>query len=207
MGYLHIVGGTMRGRKIVTPQGYGVRPMPASLRKSIFEILREIIPGRTVYDIFAGSGILGFEALSRGAQKVYFVERESKACRLLKRNLSVLELGEKGKVLCVDFLSLQGFPRSLERPEIVFADPPFAMDCSWVLSKMESLGDFFQNALLVIRYPQNQHPLSSTSCFQEIDLRKYGESVVFFGYLQKNLSRGSTKGVHCRVSGEFRSYH
>ncbi|MGQ9746958.1 MAG: 16S rRNA (guanine(966)-N(2))-methyltransferase RsmD [Candidatus Caldatribacteriaceae bacterium] len=187
MGYLHIVGGTMRGRKIVTPPGYGVRPMPASLRKSIFEILREAIPGKTVYDLFAGSGILGFEALSRGAKKVYFVERDIKICRLLERNLSILELGEKSKVLCVDFLSLQDFPYSWERPEIVFADPPFAMDCSRVLLKMESLKEFFQDALLVIRYPQNQHPFSGPSCFQRIDLRKYGESVVFFGCLGKNF--------------------
>ena len=75
MGYLHLVGGKDKGRKIVTPRGKNVRPMPGFIRKAIFEILREEIPGSVVFDIFAGSGILGFEALSRGASQVYFLEK------------------------------------------------------------------------------------------------------------------------------------
>ncbi|MEN3185829.1 MAG: 16S rRNA (guanine(966)-N(2))-methyltransferase RsmD [Atribacterota bacterium] len=187
MGYLHILGGTMKGRKIITPSGSGVRPMPGAVRKSIFEILRAVIPQKTVYDIFAGSGILGFEALSRGAKRVYFLEKHRKTCALLEENLVACGIEDKGKVLCLDFLLLTHFPRYLEKPEVVFFDPPFAVDCSRVLEKIVQLKSFFQDSLLIIRYPENQNPFLVCPCFWKEDLRKYGESIIFFGYLRKNL--------------------
>ncbi len=189
MGYLHILGGVMKGKRIVTPSGGQVRPMPGSIRKSIFELLREAIPGKTVYDIFAGSGILGFEALSRGARRVYFVEKDRATCRLLQRNLMACGVEERGQVLCFDFLRLRQFPRFLEKPETVFVDPPFALDCSQVLAQIERLRDFFRNALFVIRYPENQTPFENTACFQGEDLRKYGESIIFFGRLRENCEK------------------
>jgi 16S rRNA (guanine966-N2)-methyltransferase len=189
MGYLHILGGAMKGRKILTPSGSRVRPMPGSIRKSIFELLREVIPGKMVYDIFAGSGILGFEALSRGAQKVCFVEKDRELCQLLQKNLIACGVKDRGMVLCVDFLHLKHFPRSLEKPEIVFVDPPFALDCRRVLSQIERLQDVFRDALLIVRYPENQNPFVNASCFQKKDLRKYQESIIFFGHLGENFKK------------------
>lgn len=187
MGYLHILGGTMKGRRIITPSGSGVRPMPGSIRKSIFELLREIVPQRIVYDIFAGSGILGFESLSRGAKRVYFLEKSQEVCSLLRRNLIACGMEDRGKILCLDFLRLHYLPRYLERPEVVFFDPPFAVDCSRVLERIVRLKNFFQDSLLIIRYPENQSPFLNFPCFREEDLRKYGESIIFFGYLRRNF--------------------
>ncbi len=186
MGYIHIIGGTMRGRKIVTPSGFHVRPMTGVIRKAIFEILKEVIPGRVVYDVFAGSGIIGFEALSRGARTVYFLEREPKICSLLRQNILSCGCEEKSKVVCLDFLRMKHFPEWMELPEVVFFDPPFAEDCRQVGQKIVDFARVFERALLVIRYPEEQRSFFPFSWFREKDLRRYGRSIIFFGYLKND---------------------
>ncbi len=186
MGYLHLVGGKDKGRKIVTPRGKNVRPMPGFIRKAIFEILREEIPESVVFDIFAGSGILGFEALSRGASQVYFLEKDPHLCHLLERNIQACGFEKKARVLKRDFLHSFPFPSRKIKPDIVFVDPPFSLDSGSVLKKLYNFKVIMEDALIVFRYPEEQDPFRDCSFFKIEDRRKYGRSILVFGSLEVN---------------------
>jgi len=124
-GELRIVGGTWRSRRIRFPGGPELRPTPDRVRETLFNWLGPWVEGRKVLDLFAGSGALGFEALSRGAAEAVFVERSRVAADALKANADAL--GASGvSVVCAEALNF------LHRVEggfdLVFIDPPYASD-------------------------------------------------------------------------------
>ena len=107
-----------------------------------------------VFDIFAESGSLGFEALSRGASQVYFLEKDSYLCSLLERNIKTCGFEERARVLRRDFLHSFPFPSRSIKPDIVFVDPPFSMDSKSVLKKLYNFKVILEDALIVFRYPE-----------------------------------------------------
>lgn len=189
MGYIHIVGGEKKGRKIVVPSGGDVRPIQGVVRKALFEILREDLPGSVVYDIFAGSGSLGLEALSRGARKAYFIEGDPKVCQVLRRNIALCGYEEKAGIVRLDFLQTKRFPEHLERPDIVFLDPPFTYDISQVLEKLYNFRVVIGDALVVLRCSRSSWRGQNFSFFELLDVRRYGKSVLLFGRL-KSIETG-----------------
>lgn len=122
-GELRIVGGMWRSRRIRFPGGVNVRPTPDRVRETLFNWLGNWIEGKCVLDLFAGSGALGFEALSRGAAEAIFVERSRPAAEAIRSNAVLLEAAG-ASVACADAL------RFLDRTEpgydLVFIDPPYA---------------------------------------------------------------------------------
>lgn len=186
MGYLHIVGGKLKGRKILVPSGRTVRPMQGFLRKALFEILKLDIEESIVYDIFSGSGILGIEALSRGAKKVYFLEKNPRVCQIIQKNLEICLLKEHSKVLCLDFLKLKKFPDLKEKPSITFLDPPFASNHFKTIEKLYNFKMVFEKSLIVIRYSKRKDLQDGQPLSLEIkDKREYGKNVLLIGYLKK----------------------
>jgi len=119
---LRIIGGEWRGRKLTFPDVEGLRPTTDRVRETLFNWLQPVIQGARCLDLFAGSGALGMEALSRGAAVVQFIDRERRAVQSLKENLALLR-STRGEVLQVDALS---YLRGEARPfDVVFLDPPF----------------------------------------------------------------------------------
>ena len=123
---VRIIGGDMRRRALHFPEIDGLRPTPNRIRETLFNWLREEVEGKICLDLFAGSGALGFEALSRGAAHVIFVERNAAACRALAENARTLatENSEVHHTSAWDWLrQTRQQPASIE---LVFLDPPFA---------------------------------------------------------------------------------
>jgi 16S rRNA (guanine966-N2)-methyltransferase len=119
---LRVIGGRWRGRKLRFPAAEGLRPTPDRVRETLFNWLAPTLPGARCLDLFAGSGALGFEALSRGAAGVAFVERDPAVVRHLRETLALLEAAG-GEVIPGDagaFLGGQARPF-----DVVFLDPPF----------------------------------------------------------------------------------
>jgi 16S rRNA (guanine966-N2)-methyltransferase len=120
---LRIIGGTWRGRKLRFPAGTAIRPTPDRVRETLFNWLGTAVDGAHCLDLFAGSGALGLEALSRGAAHVTFVERDAAAARALRERLVEWQAGD-ARVERTDALHyLAGAPQPFD---IVFLDPPFA---------------------------------------------------------------------------------
>ncbi len=120
---LRIIGGAWRGRKIQFPPVEAIRPTPDRVRETVFNWLQQDVAGAHCLDLYAGSGALGLEALSRGAARVVFVDADQAVCWHLSRTLAQLGC-DRGQVACADAARyLGGVPQPFD---IVFLDPPFA---------------------------------------------------------------------------------
>lgn len=123
---IRITGGEFRGRSIATPANDRTRPTQAKLRQALFNSLQAAIPGSRILDLFAGSGALGFEGLSRGAVDATFVESAKPAVTLIEKSAKILGVEDRIRVLgdSVDRV----LPRLLAAGpfDVVFADPPYA---------------------------------------------------------------------------------
>lgn len=122
-GQLRIIGGEWRSRRIPFVAEAGIRPTPDRIRETLFNWLREIVPGACCLDLFAGSGALGFEALSRGAARTVFVDEDVRIVQQLRKNIALLG-ADHGEVVWSDAF---GFLASCDQGpfDIVFLDPPF----------------------------------------------------------------------------------
>jgi 16S rRNA (guanine966-N2)-methyltransferase len=125
MGTLRLTGGALRSRRVPAPSGRAVRPTPARVKEALFSILGNRIDDARVLDLFAGSGALGFEALSRGAAHVTFVESHRRTAAALICTADALELAGRCTVIAAAAERLA--PRLAGRYDIVFADPPYAL--------------------------------------------------------------------------------
>jgi len=124
MGTLRLTGGTLRSRSVRTPSGRAVRPTPARVKEALFSILADRVADANVLDLFAGSGALGFEALSRGAAHATFVEQHRPTAEALRSTAHALGLADRTTVLA---LPTERAARMVEgRYDLVFADPPYA---------------------------------------------------------------------------------
>ncbi len=130
MGILRIVGGEFKGRRIFCPSGRNVRPTSDRVREALFSILGGDLSGTVVADLYAGSGAFGLEALSRGAEKAFFVESDRKVVKVIRNNIRDLKVDNK----CVVFNAV--LPPAVtmldKNIDIVFMDPPYADSEGWV---------------------------------------------------------------------------
>jgi 16S rRNA (guanine966-N2)-methyltransferase len=125
VGRIRIIAGALRGRRIEVPSGLSVRPTPDRVREALFSALGHDLDGQNVIDVYAGSGALGFEALSRGAAHVTFIEREASALAALRANAALLGVETVVTILSGDVETLLA-PDRLPGPfDLVLADPPY----------------------------------------------------------------------------------
>ncbi|MBB6217826.1 16S rRNA (guanine(966)-N(2))-methyltransferase RsmD [Anaerosolibacter carboniphilus] len=123
---MRVIAGELRGRKIKAPDGLHTRPTTDRVKESIFSMIYSHLADSIVLDLFAGSGSLGIEALSRGAQKAYFIENNKQSLGIVKENLTILGLLDQSVVLLTDAIrALKEFAIKGEKFDIIFLDPPY----------------------------------------------------------------------------------
>ena len=120
---MRVIAGLAKGRRLVVPAGDRTRAATDRIRETLFGILEPVLMDRDVLDLFAGSGALGIEALSRGAARATFVERDPRAVSAIGRNLETTGFAERATVVRADALAYLAGP---VRADIAFCDPPFA---------------------------------------------------------------------------------
>lgn len=120
---MRVITGTARGRRLKTPENYDVRPTTDNVKESVFNILQFDIEGRRVLDLFAGTGQLGIECLSRGAAEVVFVDKSRDSLKIVKDNLAIC--GFKAPTVQEDAVS---YLRHCGSFDIIFIDPPYDSD-------------------------------------------------------------------------------
>ena len=178
---MRVVAGELGGRRLVAPDGTSTRPTTDRVREAIFNSLGSsgVLDGAVVADLYAGSGAIGIEALSRGAARCVFVERDRAALRALNDNLDALDLADRSKVVAADALSVVGTVDA----DIVFADPPYDFD-SWdsLLSRV--------TADLVVA--ESGATVVAPSGWTVLRDRKYGRTRVTFLERTVDLPAGET---------------
>ena len=156
LGRLRIIGGAFRSRLIDFDAEAGVRPTPDRVRQTVFDWLSPIIDGMTVLDLFAGSGALGLEALSRGAAQACFVETGRAQAEAIRTAITKLGVGERSTVVQADAIS---FLRSTpHRYNLVFLDPPY--DSSLLAVALAGLPRVLKDDhRLYLEWPKGQPPV------------------------------------------------
>jgi 16S rRNA (guanine966-N2)-methyltransferase len=169
---IRIIGGEFKGRRLETPAGETVRPTGARVREAWFSILLRSLREARVLDLFAGSGGLGFEALSRGAASADFVELKRASLAALRANIKTLRVEARTAVHRADAVQ---FVERLQpgQYDVVFADPPYAGDAAARLVALFRLTPFAR--ILSIEHP-SKRPIPGD------DTRRYGDTAVTFVY-------------------------
>lgn len=129
---MRIVAGTHKHRLIEAPKGLTTRPTSERLREALFNICQSYIEGADFLDLFAGSGAMGLEALSRGANSATFVDNHRESIRVIKKNLQNLDLEDKGIIFQEDaFDYIDKVSKRGKSYNIIYADPPYEMQHTW----------------------------------------------------------------------------
>ncbi len=121
---MRVIAGTCRSLNLKAPKGDGTRPTLDRIRETLFNMIQNEVPGSVFVDLFAGSGAVGIEALSRGAVRAYFLENRKDALSCINENLAHCRLTDKGVVLSGDAVSNLSLIREKEA-DVIFADPPY----------------------------------------------------------------------------------
>jgi 16S rRNA (guanine(966)-N(2))-methyltransferase RsmD len=179
---MRIITGTAKGRKLVTPRERSLRPTSDRVKESIFNILRGEIEKRRVLDLFAGTGNLGIEALSRGAKKVVFVEKGRHALRLIQKNLVQFGFEGRSEVLSIDASRAVGVLRQRgETFDVIFMDPPYEKGLiEKTLLKLSFHPVYHRDSLLVIEHHRREALPPILDGWNLVRQRQMGETVISF---------------------------
>jgi 16S rRNA (guanine966-N2)-methyltransferase len=195
---MRIVGGKFRGRVLASPDHAGLRPTADRVREAVFNILLHgivefEISGARVIDLFAGTGALGIEALSRGAAYCLFVEESAEARALIRTNIEALGLTGATKIFRRDATEL-GAVGNIAPFDLAFLDPPYAKGLGEAALKSLREGGWLAPDAVVVLEERAHCEVALPQGFAEIDRRIYGESQVVFGrYLPELVSQARTR--------------
>lgn len=172
---MRVIAGKAKGRRLKSP-GLGTRPMTDRMKEAVFSSLGEL-DGLVVLDLYAGSGSLGLEALSRGAKSARFVESARDAIVKLEENIETTGLGSKAEVTWADVATTLGLGAD-ERVDLVFLDPPYSMPLAGVRTDLEALvmnGFLSDEGRIVVHRPGKEGKLKPLG-LQLMWEREYGQS-------------------------------
>jgi 16S rRNA (guanine966-N2)-methyltransferase len=176
---MRLTGGLDRGRRLFVPRGARTRPTAAKVREAIFNILGP--PPGPVLDLYAGTGALGMEALSRGAPEAVFVERDTAALSALRRNLR--ETGFEGRATVFGG-DVRGALRRLagreEKFSWVFLDPPYIKETEGVLGELAGSDLLTACAVVIVEHDKRHPSPESIGCLFLTDRRQYGDTELSF---------------------------
>jgi len=174
---MRIVAGRWGGRRIAAPRGGATRPTSDRVREAVFSILGDVVPGACVLDLFAGSGALGLEALSRGAAAAVFVDSAPAAARAVRTNLEAL--GVDAEVVRADaVVALRNAARAGHQYDLVFLDPPYRRAAALAPALGAGLSAVLAPGARVVAESDRRAPLDLP--LPLLDERRYGDTLIRF---------------------------
>jgi 16S rRNA (guanine966-N2)-methyltransferase len=188
---MRIISGKYRGKKLVTPRGWETRPTSDRVRESIFNIISHRIANARVLDLFAGTGALGLEALSRNAVAATFVDQSREACTVIRRNITLLKFEQRATIIQHDLTRTGPLPwNRQEKFDLVFMDPPYRKGLIDTVLENRGIMDLLaDNALVVCEHGLGENPGVNISELDITDQRKYGKTQITFLTLKSSCKR------------------
>jgi 16S rRNA (guanine966-N2)-methyltransferase len=180
---MRIVGGRLSGRALLAPSSRAIRPTSERLRESIFDILAHRFPGSIegarVIDLFAGSGALGLEALSRGAAFALLVDDGAEARALLRANVEALGLGGVTRIWRADATKLGAAPAGAPFT-LAFLDPPYGKQLAGIALAALAAGGWLAEGALCVVEEAAKAEVAAPAGFAAADERRYGDTKIMF---------------------------
>lgn len=179
---VRVIAGALKGRWLVTPRGATTRPTADQVRIALMDTLGPWLPDARLLDLFAGAGGVGFEALSRGAAHVTFVERDPRAIAALVENIRTLDLEPRTSVARGDVArQLERLAGEGRRFEIVFLDPPYATDdCERVLAALGDGAVLAPAGIVIAQHMTKRRPAPEYGVLRAFRDRRFGETTLTF---------------------------
>jgi 16S rRNA (guanine(966)-N(2))-methyltransferase RsmD len=178
---LRIVAGSLRGRKLNCDIHPGVRPTPQMVREALFSILGNAVPDRPFVDVFAGTGAIGLEALSRGASETIFVERDLRQANEIDRHLNAFAVADQGRIIRTDGYRWAERWQAPAEPVNVFISPPFA-DYQHHLDALQLLIADLETKIapgsVLVLQGEKSEGFDSLLTVHPWDVRKYGRNLL-----------------------------
>ena len=186
---MRIGGGAFRGRRLATPRGRSIRPTSDRVREALFDILRHglrsvrsgpLPDDARVLDVFAGTGALGLEALSRGAGRVTFIEKDPMACRVIERNVRTLRVMERTTLLRRNALRPATPPPGVPAADVLLMDPPYRSGLAApALKALRARGWIARECICVVEAAADDS-FQPPRGFALADERRHGDAVLLF---------------------------
>ncbi len=192
---MRVISGNLKGRRLFSLKGQKLRPTSDRVKEAIFDILQDQIRGQKVLDLFAGTGALGIEALSRGAKWASFVEESTRSLNALRRNLEECRLKERAEVLgrkaraAIRILEARG-----DSFELIFLDPPYGKGLARRALEALSRSSIVTPHTLVVAEHSLSEKLDFIPSWQRVDGRRYGSTQVSFFRPEKESSDSNGTG-------------
>jgi len=176
---LRVIAGERRGMRLISPPGADIRPTYDRVREAVFGKLQFVIAGKTVLDLFAGSGAMGIESLSRGAAFVYFVDKSESAVSTVKSNVARTKYEEKSRIIKNDYISALKLFKNGIQFDIVFIDPPYTSGFyEKALQTMDDEHLLKPGALAVLE--SDGIPDIQLKNYAVTQTRKYGKTIITY---------------------------
>jgi 16S rRNA (guanine966-N2)-methyltransferase len=186
-----VIAGEAGGRRLAVPDGRNTRPTSDRAREGLFATIVSLtgaLDGARVLDLYAGSGAVGLEALSRGAEHVLLVESGARAARVIRDNVEAI--GLPGAEVVTDRVERVLARGPAEKYDVVFADPPYALpgdEVSAVLQALETNGWLAAGALVIVERATRSGPVDWPAGFAPDRARRYGEATFWYARAPYNL--------------------
>lgn len=182
---MRIIGGEFRGRRLQTPKGRNIRPTSDRVREAVFNVIAACIAEAGVLDLFAGTGALGLEALSRGAARATFVDNHIEAIRLIEQNIRLCGVKDRTVVMRRAILPslaiLAAQPTNVAGFHLVFLDPPYGQDqVPTVLERLTALRLVSPTAVAVAEHHRNDAIPDRCGSWHKTKERRYGDTLISY---------------------------
>lgn len=181
---MRVVAGAEKGRRLKELEGNNIRPTSARVREALLSILGNRIQGARVLDLYAGTGALGLESLSRGARQVVFVENHVTSTRILRENITRCGYGERCVVVAQHVETFLTRPPSYGEPpafDIVFADPPYqATNLTWLLERLSLSGKIVSRGVVILEHFFKHAVPNQFDGLTQIRQSRYGDTLLTF---------------------------
>ena len=172
---MRVITGSARGVRLKTPDGLKTRPTSDRVKEALFSAIQFEVQGARFLDLFAGTGQMGIEALSRGANSAVFVDDWKNACNLVRENLQITKLSDRAKVCNLDYLSFLNTCK--ETFDIVFLDPPYAeIFLENALNKISEIDILSDRGIIICERPAEKQLDLEISGLQRCKDYKYGKT-------------------------------
>lgn len=182
MSGLRVISGICKGRKLKTVHGMQTRPTADRMRESLFNILGPKLVEAVVLDLFAGTGALGIEALSRGARYAVFVERRQQAVSVIRENLITCRMTDKARIIQWDVAkNLKCLESVTARFDMVFMDPPYQQNLLYAaLDSLRKTASLHAETTIVIEHAADDTLQTNGAGYTMLDQRQYGNTAFSF---------------------------
>ena len=179
---MRVISGTLKGRRLIAPDGRTTRPTADRIKESVFNILAGSLVDRRVLDLYAGTGALGIEALSRGAASAVFIDQAKTALAALRKNIETFKLEDRTRIIRWNILNdLECLTSTNRKFDLVFMDPPYEVNAvAPTLTGLVSCGVLAPGARVVIEHSLREAITTPIDWLRLADQRRFGKTLVSF---------------------------